>query len=902
MPCLSVLNGLRKYLPIQFPLGVFIHNNMLMAFEDMPFSEGVKKASHLYGARRAMKEEYYWRRFSQGRINHKHLRDVIQAHIKNSSAPDMVAGVSSVEILLDYLLSKMDSASWPQVGPSPRTWEIINSMGEWELGSIPGRWRKAWKDDLRSRHGERVNDLFHPIMIRFLSSYLDQGMAVWPNPDRQNGLLQGLFHYLESNLALLPEWAKDAQRDMASLLNCTEEERLAKSLEAFGSPEGAQDYLLLTLLELRGWAGMVNKFEKEPHLVPRVLPKTSLCDYVVGLLCLEHAVYRAMIAQYGVPEHGLLIRKDHVRKLDSQRILHMVAPLLGKHPALAVLEDVKQWKVLAQMLVNFDEDERCHTWQESFDLTTRDYCLGTLVGRSKAIKHSETEAYYLFCIDDREESIRRHLEEINPHVETFGVVGFFGVDMNFKRADHPEAIPQCPPVVTPTKTLVEEYIDKNRQAKNEGFMRTWGEGLMQLYRGTRGSLSSLFFVFVTGPLATLALLARVFFPGLRARKKEINTVIDLTPRIDPRTGIRYGMNTEERAAIVSTILKMGGVVGPFPKFVFIIAHGSTSSNNPFRNAYGCGACSGRAGIPNSRVFCKLANDPEVRSILSKDYKINIPNETKFISCYHDTTSDDILVYNEYVVPDASKAKYKALLSDLRKASGRNSLERCRWFAGTDNVVEEKDARAHVIARSQGLGEPRPEYGHTNNCMCVIGRRELTRGLFLDRRCFLTSYDATIDPDGKILAGVMAGAVPVAGGINLDYYFSRIDNEKYGSGTKLPLNVTSLLGVMAGGTSDLRIGLARQMVEMHSPTRISIVIEAEESIIKKIIDNHARMKNMAYNGWLHLVACHPHTGKFSIFSEGEFKKFEPGVVTLVNINSSKNYVFQKRGPLPFAAIS
>ena len=106
---------------------------------------------------------------------------------------------------------------------------------------------------------------------------------------------------------------------------------------------------------------------------------------------------------------------------------------------------------------------------------------------------------------------------------------------------------------------------------------------------------------------------------------------------------------------------------------------------------------------------------------------------------------------------------------------------------------------------------------------VVGRRERTRGLYLDRRAFLTSYDPTQDDaDGTILARTMAAIFPVCGGISLEYYFSHVDNSGYGCGTKLPHNITSLLGVMDGAASDLRTGLPWQMVEIHEPVRLLFV--------------------------------------------------------------------------------
>jgi uncharacterized protein YbcC (UPF0753/DUF2309 family) len=39
--------------------------------------------------------------------------------------------------------------------------------------------------------------------------------------------------------------------------------------------------------------------------------------------------------------------------------------------------------------------------------------------------------------------------------------------------------------------------------------------------------------------------------------------------------------------------------------------------------------------------------------------------------------------------------------------------------------------------------------------------------------------------GGLLAALLGAAGPVCAGINLEYYFSYVDNERYGSGTKLP---------------------------------------------------------------------------------------------------------------------
>ena len=119
-------------------------------------------------------------------------------------------------------------------------------------------------------------------------------------------------------------------------------------------------------------------------------------------------------------------------------------------------------------------------------------------------------------------------------------------------------------------------------------------------------------------------------------------------------------------------------------------------------------------------------------------------------------------------------------------------------------------------------------------MCVVGRRSLSKQLFLDRRSFLNSYDYQIDASGDYLAVILGQVAPVAGGINLEYYFSRVDNQKLGAGSKLPHNVMGLIGVANGIDGDLRPGLPSQMIEVHDPIRLLAVVEHYPEVVKKAI--------------------------------------------------------------------
>jgi uncharacterized protein YbcC (UPF0753/DUF2309 family) len=151
---------------------------------------------------------------------------------------------------------------------------------------------------------------------------------------------------------------------------------------------------------------------------------------------------------------------------------------------------------------------------------------------------------------------------------------------------------------------------------------------------------------------------------------------------------------------------------------------------------------------------------------------------------------------------------------------------------------------------------------------------MTKGLFLDRRAFLNSYDYSTDPDGKLLIGVMRPLGIVCGGINLEYYFSRIDNYRLGAGTKLPHNVAGLVGVTNSSDGDLRPGLPVQMVEVHDPVRLLLIVEHYPEVVLKTIKSEPALYEWFEKEWVHIAARDPRSGEFHYFRNGEFKLYHP----------------------------
>lgn len=710
--------------------------------------------------------------------------------------------------------------------------------------------RNNWKD----LYSVDLDLAIQPFLFRFLCSYLDQGIAIWKFPEWNKGFLTTIRE-MERN-TYTSFFKKTRAKKLLMDRKC-EISDLLKIL--VGDETLYEHYLFDQQFSHPGWSGMVAVVEENPGTLIDSR-RISLQELIIFELLLEIDTLDDKFGENWLPL-GLRLAKK-------------VTPLF------APVEKTEYHEVL-------------HLWQDAFEWSYYDQVLSGIVTDKDERKESNQKSFQaLFCIDDREGSLRRYVEDLDPDAETYGTPGFFNVEFYYKPMDGNFSMKVCPAPMSP-KYLIKEEID-NKVNKKDFHFANYTHSLFfgWLITHTIGFWSAirLFINIFTprlSPATTFSFRHMDKFSRLSVENSDITVQED---------GLQVGFTIPEMADRVEGLLRSIGMVDQFAPLVYAVGHGASSVNNTHYAGYDCGACSGRPGSVNARVISYMANHPEVRAIL-KDRGIVIPSSTLFMGALHDTTRDEIEFYDEMLTDTTKSQLHQKNKMIFVKALSKNAKERSRRFVTLNSKIDIQRLHEKVKTRSVSLFEPRPELNHATNALCIVGSRRLTEDLFLDRRAFMNSYDYKIDLEGNYLFNILKAAAPVCGGINLEYYFSRVDNLKLGAGTKLPHNVMGLIGVANGIDGDLRPGLPNQMVEVHDPLRLLMIVEHHPDVVLKTIQRTPELYEWFINEWVHFVVIAPEDKSLWRFSEGSFHPYKPVTQAIASVDNLETIFEHQSENLP-----
>jgi uncharacterized protein YbcC (UPF0753/DUF2309 family) len=638
------------------------------------------------------------------------------------------------------------------------------------------------------------------LTVKWLSLFLDEGMAAWPMPFKEMGFYTA--------------WRKlivhdgDIKKKLKGRIPKSPEEALSLVLEDFDAKEQVRIFER-HLAALPGWVGFI-KYRVE---------NDSVWNHEYPVSLLEFLAVRLWMA----------------------RCL--------KAPIMPELPEKKDRSIL----------ELKYLWLEAWEQTWQNRSLKKIeenAAQPDENKVSRPDAQLVFCLDTRSELLRRLLEK-SGNYETFGSAGAFGLPMNYRNPEN-GLVNKSSPAMVASQYIVHEEPAPNQEKKVQEY-KIEGKRIgayKYFLKRMKNILPSAFgYVEGSGFYYGAFMLLRIFKPNtgdrlmLRHRKGYESIYEPHICAIDHKDSLEE-VSLDEKAALVKGVLDSCGW-GSFAPLVVFTGHASHSANNPYASSLDCGACAGNPGKRNARTLARLANSEEVRKVLCEKHGIDIPADTIFIAAEHITSSDDVQLFDT-LVPESHQKILQQLKKDLAEVKKSMTKER---------LNEPQNAVSLAKIKSNNWSETRPEWGLSGHAGYIIGPRSLTKnGEFSD--CFLSSYDWRMDKDGAILKGIMQGPLLVCQWISNHYYFSTVDNDAFGSGSKITHNITGKYGVMQGNGSDLKIGLPLQSLMknddevFHNPIRLSTLIQAPRRFITQILAGDEKLKSLLDNGWIHLFIMDP----------------------------------------------
>ena len=659
---------------------------------------------------------------------------------------------------------------------------------------VDSRHRSNWEHEV-------VEEISH-----WLGAYLDQGQSLWAMPWKGKSLFRAWREAatIDCNPEML---GLEHFRRFVSDLPEEPEEAIVLLLEKAELPsELISDFLYRELLSVGGWASCLQYRKREG------LSEVSPLD----LLAIRLSFDVALLLQYNT-------------------------------------EKIRE--ILVQEASESSEEYVAHqlVWQRAFELAYCDGLISTLPSATGKQAKAEKRpfAQMVFCIDVRSEPMRRSIEAVNPGIATYGYAGFFGMPIEKVPFGKESGAPHCPVILDPP-FRVREGLHQGEAAKLDEVKRE--RGMLNLWKGFKDSAVSCFsFVEAAG----LSYGYKLYKDSFAHKKDKGGT--GLKPMVTSHTCDHSGASgipADQQVVLAKGVVTALNLNKSAARLVVLCGHGASTTNNPYDSGYQCGACGGHSGDFNSQLAAEIMNTPEVREGLKAE-GMGIPDDVFFLAGRHDTTLDEVSLFDESLVPDSHHEDLETLKENLAESNTSARIERAPKLGITETDIDKLNAL--VKERASDWSQVRPEWGLAGNASFIVAPRHTTADLDLGGRAFLHHYETENDPEGGLLAAILGGPMVVGSWINLQYYASAANQEVFGSGHKTLHNVNGTHGVQLGNGGDLKTGLAFQSVHdgeklVHEPSRLHVFVDAEIDKVQQTVDGNQTVKDLVTNRWVYLFAA------------------------------------------------
>ncbi|WP_298818105.1 YbcC family protein [Chloroflexus sp.] len=777
-----------------WPLRTFVAVNPYLGLIDHSFAQAAQLLARRAGAKMTAPRSFYAQAIQSGRVTDDDLAAAIAEGIPFPGAPNSVAALKT------FALS---GAPDPVFKTLPTVADVAYQVT-----------------------GVKWTDIVTDTISNWAGAYFDLGQSYWRSPWAHLPAYEAWRAEAAFDRAPLVRGARGFRRALRELPT-TAAETIVSAIKLLQIPaDGLEAYMHRLLLSIHGWAGYARYLRWNAELYGG--EDQTLTDLLAIRLVWEVALWHSF-ASSGLAEHW------------QQRKSELVNTQVEEATKRALDGDLLLQRA-------FEKAYQRQLFQR--------------LGQPAPAAVTRKRAQAAFCIDVRSEIFRRALETVSDEVETIGFAGFFGFPIEYVPMAETRGGAQCPVLLTPQFVITESVAGASEAEVNAAIeRRSMRQRVAKAWRMFKfGPVSCFGFV---GPVGlgylykltfdTLGITRPVPHPatfGLNAA-----TRARVKPSLEPRSanGRVIGMTLAQRIAAAEGALKAMSLTDHFARLVLLAGHGSTTVNNPHATGLDCGACGGHTGEANVRVAAQILNDPAVRAGL-RERGIEIPADTIFLAGLHDTTTDDVTIFDQDDVPVSHKADLQQLIADLNAAGRLARAERAALL----KIDNGRDIDREVRRRSKDWSQVRPEWGLAGCAAFIAAPRSRTAGVKLDGRTFLHNYEWRQDDGFGVLELIITAPMIVASWINLQYYGSTVDNQVFGSGNKTLHNVIGTLGVLEGNAGDLRVGLPWQSVHdgeryVHEPMRLHVVIEAPIDAMTAIIARHEQVRQLLDNGWLYLFA-------------------------------------------------